>query len=349
MENRASHREASGGTGPVSGVRHITVGADEAALRLDRWFSRHFPDLTHGRLQRLLRAGQVRVDGARAKAGQRLAAGQVVRVPPLAEATHPRSTAQPARPRVSSAEADALRARILHKDDEIIAIDKPAGLAVQGGTGTGQHLDAMLDALRFEAPERPRLVHRLDRDTSGVLVLARSARAAAALATSFRSRAAQKVYWALVIGVPRPRQGEIDRPLAKRFQSKGERVVEESEDGKAAVTRYAVVEAMGKRAAWVALMPLTGRTHQLRAHMAAIGTPILGDGKYGGRAAFLPELPQARRLHLHARLLILPRAGEPPLRLAAPLPPHMAATWRYFGLEAEDDRDPFALRMGGRG
>ena len=347
MDDNAAEPEARGESGRVTGVRHVEVATEEAELRLDRWFSRHFPHLTHGRLQKLLRTGQVRVDGARAKAGQRLAAGQVVRVPPLGEETAVRREAVPVR--VSEADAAALRERVLYKDDDLLAIDKPAGLAVQGGTGTGRHLDAMLDALRFGAAERPRLVHRLDRDTSGILVLARTARSAAALAEAFRTRAATKLYWALVIGVPRPSRGEIDRPLAKRFLSKGERVAEESEEGKAAITRYAVVEPIGQRAAWVALMPLTGRTHQLRAHLAAIGTPILGDGKYGGRAAFLPELSNARHLHLHARMLILPRPRGAPLCLVAPLPPHMAATWRYFGLDPATDHDPFELRPARRG
>lgn len=328
----------------MAGVQLLEVSAGEADLRLDRWFSRRFPGLSHGKLQKLLRTGQVRVDGGRAKAGQRLEAGQTVRVPPLddsASAPRPAASSQPA---LSGREADALQARVLFKDADVLVLDKPAGLAVQGGSGTTRHLDGMLDALRFGAKERPRLVHRLDRDTSGVLLLARNAPAAARLASAFRSRDALKIYWAFVVGVPQPYSGVIDKPLAKQAGRGGERMAVVAEDGEEAVTRYAVVESMGGKASWVALMPLTGRTHQLRVHMAAIGTPILGDGKYGGTAAFLPDLDSAREVHLHAREIRLPHpSGKGVLRAKAALPPHMAKTWRYFDLDPADDGDPFGL------
>jgi 23S rRNA pseudouridine955/2504/2580 synthase len=318
----------------VSEVQSIAVGPDEGELRVDRWFKRHFPGLAHGRLEKLLRTGQVRVDGRRARAGDRLAAGQIVRVPPLGElAPGPVRPAPPVRER----DAAAIRSRVLYRDEEVIALDKPAGLAVQGGTGTTRHLDALLDALRFEAPERPRLVHRLDRDTSGVLLLARSAAAAARLAEAFRDKATRKIYWAAVVGVPRPRRGRIDLPLAKSPGPAGEAVMPD-EEGRSAITYYTVVEQAGDRAAFLALLPVTGRTHQLRAHCLAIGTPILGDGKYGRDEAQLAGVPGNRALHLHARSIAVPHPSGGTLRVTAPLPPHMAATWRFFGFgEPADD------------
>jgi 23S rRNA pseudouridine955/2504/2580 synthase len=232
---------------------------------------------------------------------------------------------------------------VLYRDADVLVIDKPAGLAVQGGTATPRHLDAMLDALRFDAAERPRLVHRLDKDTSGVLVLARTALAAQRLAAAFRSKDARKYYWAVTVGVPRPFQGKIDAPLAKETTARGERVAQDDEDGKRAVTLYQVVEHAAKKAAWVALWPLTGRTHQLRVHMATIGTPILGDGKYGGGEAFLPGAEVPRQLHLHARRIVVPHPRGGRIDVTAPLPDHLTATWAYFGFDRTDDGDPFAV------
>ena len=321
----------------MTGVAVRPVAPEDAGLRLDRWFRRHYPGVPHGRLEKLLRTGQVRIDGARARAGDRLEAGQKVRIPPLGEPPPSRPSAPPVPP----AEAGRLRAAVLYRDDEIVAIDKPPGLAVQGGSGTTRHLDAMLDALRFGAPERPRLVHRLDRDTSGVLVLARSAAAAARLAAAFRSRAVEKLYWALVVGRPKPARGTVRAALAKRGGAHGERVVADPE-GKRAVTDYAIIESAGKRLAWLALRPRTGRTHQLRAHCAALGTPIVGDGKYGGAAARLPGGVVGARLHLHARALVLPTPAGERLRLVGPLPPHMRESWRNLGFDANAEADPFA-------
>lgn len=322
-------------------VATYDVDSGEAGLRLDRWFRRRFPKLTQGRLQKLLREGQVRVDGKRAKANDRLEGGQRVRVPPLPEAPPPAPLQ-----RIAPGDEAWIQARVIHRDEDVIAIDKPAGLAVQGGSRTTRHLDGLLDALRFGAPERPRLVHRLDKDTSGVLLLARGQAAAARLTAAFRRHEARKLYWAITVGVPSPRRGEIDLALAKGGGRGGERVRPATVGGQSAVTRYTVVEEVGRKAAWVALMPLTGRTHQLRAHMAAIGYPILGDGKYGGSAAFLPGLPEARQLHLHARALALPRPGGRVMRVVAPLPDHMAETWRFLGLEPIGEGDPFALFEG---
>lgn len=317
-----------------------TVAADEDGLRLDRWFRRHYPDLPHGRLEKLVRTGQVRVDGRRAKSNLRLAAGQMVRVPPSARAPQPAKAESRAAPPVAPRDARMLAGRVLYRDDDVIVLDKPAGLAVQGGTGTQRHLDAMLDALRFGA-ERPRLVHRLDRDTSGVLLLARTAHAAARLTAAFRSRAARKVYWAAVAGVPHPLEGRIDLRLAKEGGPMGERVAADEEGGQRAVTRYRVADRAGKRAAWLVLEPETGRTHQLRVHAAALGTPILGDGKYGGRDAFLKGGSVSSKLHLHARAIRLPHPRGGQIEVAAPLPEHMAATWRFFGFDAARESHPF--------
>jgi len=320
-------------------VQSIAVAAADAEIRLDRWFKRHFPDLSHGKLEQLLRTGQIRLDGKRAAARDRVAAGQIVRVPPFPVSTPRPPALRPAAP--SARDAKMIQARVLHRDDDVIVIDKPQGLAVQGGTKTDRHLDGLLDALRFGAKERPRLVHRLDKDTSGVLVLARHARAAAKLAAAFRDKAARKIYWAAVVGVPEARQGRVDQRLAKMPGRLGERVVPDDE-GKRAVTYYRTVAHAADRIAWLALEPVTGRTHQLRAHCAALGTPILGDGKYGGAATHVPGVPGNRRVHLHARALAIPHPDGGTLIVMAPLPPHMRETWSFFGFEDGQERDAFA-------
>ena len=311
-------------------VRTHEVAGDETGLRLDRWFRRHFPDVPHGRLEKLLRTGQVRVDGARAKANLRLAEGQAIRVPPLGERAAPVRTRTPQVP--AAADVRALQAAVLHRDDALIVLDKPPGLAVQGGTKTHRHIDAMLDALRFGAAERPRLVHRLDKDTSGVLVLARTAAAARALTAAFRRKEVKKLYWALVVGAPKPAAGSIELALAKRGSPGGEKVVA-AEDGKRAVTLYRTLETWGGRLSWLALSPLTGRTHQLRAHCASFGIPILGDGKYGGRSAFPEGSGLARGLHLHARAISVPHPGGGSLRIEAPPPAHMVETFAFLGFD----------------
>ena len=313
----------------MSGVETVTVAAADADLRLDRWFKREYPQVTHGRLEKLLRTGQVRIDGKRAKASTRLIPGQAVRVPPLPDgaAPAPRPVAE-----ISTADRDALRDAILYRDDWVIVLDKAAGLAVQGGSGQTRHLDGLLDALRFDAEERPRLVHRLDKDTAGVLLLARSAAAARALTASFRSKATEKVYWALVAGVPPQPRGRIALSIGKTGGPGAEKVTADPEGGKDAVTLFHVVQSQGKQAAWLVLRPLTGRTHQLRAHCALMGTPILGDGKYGGKAAFRKDLPN--RLMLQAHSLALPHPDDgTTLRVVAPLPDHMAEAWDRLGFD----------------
>ncbi len=309
----------------MSGVQSLMVADTEGELRLDRWFKRHFPDLSHGRLEKLLRTGQVRIDGKRASAGDRLAPGQVVRVPPLAP-----TTPKPP-PMIDPREAESLRRLVLHRDDDVLVLDKPAGLAVQGGPGLTRHLDGMLDALRFDGAERPRLVHRLDRDTSGVLLLARTVAAAAHLAEAFRAKETEKLYWAVVVGVPAPRAGRIDKALAKKRGHGGERVAIADEEGQRAITDYRTLDAAGRRAAWLALEPVTGRTHQLRVHCGVLGTPILGDGKYGGAASFLPGAELPAQLHLHARRIRLPHPRGGVLQVTAGLPAHMRETFGYLG------------------
>jgi 23S rRNA pseudouridine955/2504/2580 synthase len=327
----------------TSKVETRQISPDEAGLRVDRWFKRHFPELPHGRLEKLLRTGQVRVSGARVKAADRLATGAEVRIPPLGPA--PERTAPRLPPAIDPEEAEALRQTVIHRDDSVIVINKPPGLAVQGGTGLDTHLDAMLDALRFDAAERPRLVHRLDRDTSGVLVLGRTAKAAAHLAATFRGRDARKIYWALVVGVPRPHEGKIDLSLVKHGPQGGEKMrpvedEDDEDDAKRAITLFSTIEQAAQRAAWLAMLPITGRTHQLRAHCVAIGTPIVGDGKYGGAEAFLTG-GVSRKLHLHARSIEMPHPEGGLLKVRAPLARHMADTWSLFGFDADDRSDPF--------
>ncbi|MCR0981593.1 RluA family pseudouridine synthase [Roseomonas populi] len=307
-----------------------TVAADEADLRLDRWFRRHHPQLTQGALQKMLRTGQIKVDGKRAETNTRLLAGQQIRVPPMPEAPPP----PPDRPAVSERDAAMLERLILYRDDSVIALNKPHGLPVQGGPNIDRHLDGMLDALRFGAEDRPRLVHRLDRDTSGVLLLARSAGAAAKLASAFRGRDAKKTYWALVVGRPHPLAGRINMPLARQGGPRGERTApaEEGEEGAHAITDFQVVDNARKHVSWLEMYPLTGRTHQLRVHAAAaLKTPILGDGKYGGAAAHLEGM--SNLLHLHARSIELPHPEGGTLSVSAPLPPHMNESFEFLGFD----------------
>ena len=324
-------------------VLNLTVEREEGVMRLDRWFRNHFPHMSQIKLQKLLRSGQVRVDGKRAKAADRVFPGQVIRIPPLPlpdnqsekkyKAPQPHKKSQTHERLVKD-----LHSRILYKDEDVLIINKPFGLAVQGGTGTALHLDAVMDDLQFEAKQRPRLVHRLDKDTAGVLVLARSQDAARKLAACFKHHDARKYYWAVTKGRPNPPEGQIDASLAKSGES-FEKVEHNEDDGRKAITEFSVVQSAGKLASWVALWPVTGRTHQLRAHMSLIGTPILGDPKYGEKDDF----GTAKRLHLFARRLILPHPNPKKgvLDIVAPPPEHIVATFRHFGFEGLDDGDPF--------
>ena len=316
-----------------SGVRQFQVGLDDDGIRLDRWFKRHLPDLSFNLVSRWARTGQLRVDGARATPGDRLAAGQTIRVPPE-EPPKPAAVARPKRerPPLSDEQVELAQSMVIHRDAQAIVLNKPPGLATQGGTKTDEHVDNLLDALQFEAEGRPKLVHRLDKDTSGALLVARSARAAAFFAKSFSSRTARKVYWALVVGVPDIADGMIDLPIAKQPGTGGEKMHVSEAEGQPARTRYRIVERAGNRAAWVELQPFTGRTHQLRVHMAAIGHPIVGDGKYGGQDAFLTG-GVSRKMHLHARRIRIDHPDEGKVDVTAELPTHFADSMTLLGFD----------------
>lgn len=316
-------------------VVSLPVTEDEAEIRLDRWFRRHYPHLTQGALQKLCRTGQVKVDGRKAETSTRLMPGQMVRVPPIPNASKP----APIVPVVDAHDAKEMERLVIHRDEHVIVLNKPSGLAVQGGPGITRHVDGMLDALRFGSEHRPRLVHRIDRDTSGLLLLARTPGVAAKLAASFRTRDVGKTYWAVVSGRPSPAEGVIDLPLARLGAGPGAlTVAAERDDADAAhaLTEYAVRDAAGRKLSWLELSPLTGRTHQLRVHCEALGAPILGDPKYGGEAAHMEGFED--RLHLHARALSLPHPDGGTLRLEAELPPHMKQTFRLLGFEAGQTR-----------
>lgn len=330
---------------PKDTVRQFTIAEDDDGVRLDRWFKRNLPQVGFATISRWARTGQIRVDGKRAKPEDRLVAGQMLRVPPGGEDAT-REVAKPPTRALSPEQIAEARAMVIRETASAIVLNKPPGLATQGGSKTTKHVDGLLDAfVEDERTPRPRLVHRLDKDTSGVLLIARTPGSAASFSKRFASRSARKVYWALVVGVPDLSEGIIDAPLAKQPGTGGEKMHIDEEGGAAAKTRYRVVDRAGTRAAWVELEPLTGRTHQLRVHMAAIGHPIVGDGKYGGQDAFLTGAV-SRKMHLHARRLIItePKAGEGAggkLDVTAELPPHFAASMEVLGFDpALSDASP---------
>ncbi|MBZ0128850.1 MAG: RluA family pseudouridine synthase [Rhodobacteraceae bacterium] len=344
----------------MSGAYTRTVGADEADQRLDRWFRKHFPQLSQVQIEKMCRKGEIRVDGGRVKGASRVGPGAMIRIPPLPEPGE--RPAPVAKSKISDADTAMIQSCVIYRDDHIIALNKPPGLASQGGSGQLRHVDGLADALKFGLAERPRLVHRLDKDTSGVMLLARTGRAATALTKAFRARSSRKIYWAAVAGCPHPKMGTIRFGLVKSPShgpnGAGEKMicihpddVATTEGAKHATTDYSVLEDVGKRAAWVALVPITGRTHQLRAHMAEIGHPVVGDGKYGtnrqtnegdGWGAQLGG-DISRKLHLHARSLTFehPITGKR-LHISADLPDHMASTWETFNWQVKwAPVDPF--------
>ncbi|MEO1362720.1 MAG: RluA family pseudouridine synthase [Pseudomonadota bacterium] len=340
----------------MSGVQTVTVGADEGDQRLDRFLKRRFPQLSQGMIEKMCRKGECRVDGGRVKSSTRVDEGQAVRVPPLPDRPAPMRE----RAAVSDKDAKLIRDCVIYQDDHVIALNKPSGLPTQGGSGQTRHVDGLAEALQYDYDDKPRLVHRLDKDTSGVLLLARTRLAAKALTAAMRHRETRKIYWALVAGVPTPYLGEIKYGLVKApgrgRGGEGEKMIavhprdmNDTNGAKRAHTLYATLYRVASRAAWVAMEPITGRTHQLRAHMAEIGHPIAGDGKYGGSGqenmgdGWGAQIGGviSKQLHLHARMM---RFEHPetrkPVTVTAPLPPHMADSWDTFGwtedLAAED-------------
>jgi len=344
----------------MSAVQMLTVAGDEGEQRLDRWFKRRFPHVTQGAVEKMCRTGQVRVNGGRVKASDRVVPGMEIRVPPLPVGEAPK----PVESRMAKTDAGMIQDAVLWKDDHMIVLNKPAGLPSQGGSGQGErHVDALAEALKFGYKEKPKLVHRLDKDTSGVLLLARTDRVARALSEALRHREARKIYWAVVAGVPHPRQGSIKFGLVKApgrgRGGEGEKMlcvhpakVAETEGAKRAQTDYFTLWFLGARLSWMALEPVTGRTHQLRAHMAEIGHPIMGDGKYGGSGqenlgdgwGATSGGDISRKLHLHARSLTIEHPiTKEMMTFTAPLPDHLARTWKLMDWKETDvPADPFA-------
>ena len=316
-------------------MQTVTVSGDEAGMRVDRFLEARFPGLAFSHIQRIIRKGELRVNGKRVEPKNRLQAGQAVRIPPLTL-----DAPKPPSPRNEADEKTRafLKSITLYEDDDVLVLNKPMGLAVQGGSGTFKHVDGMLEVLRDASGQRPRLVHRIDKDTAGCLLVAKSRFAAAALAKTFRSRSARKIYWALVAGVPKPRQGRISTFLAKeeREDESFMRIARHGEEGAShAVTYYAVVETAARHLAWLSLKPVTGRTHQLRAHMAHIKHPIIGDPKYFTKENW--DLPGGlqNRLHLLARRIAVPHPRGGVIDVSAPLPPHMEQSWNLLGFDAK--------------
>jgi len=335
----------------AASVETMNVRASDDGIRLDRWFKIHFPDVTYGFLQKLLRSGQVRLDGKRVTANARVTSGAKIRVP--ASVREPRRSPPSVKPPpgVSKADRKLIEDMILYEDDDVLVLNKPFAMAVQGGTNTKRHIDGLLEGMADRFGDRPRLVHRLDRDTTGVLLVAKRREIAARLGRTFQTRSAAKTYWALVCGVPKPPQGKIEAALVKAGGPDGERVRKakpgEQDKAQHATTHYSVVDRAGQKLAWVSLKPVTGRQHQLRAHMALIGCPIVGDNKYMEDHP-MPAENIARKLHLHARRLILPHPrGEGKIDVTAPLPTHMAESFDVLGFS--EKRGAKGQRAGGEG
>ena len=329
----------------MSAIEQVRVDAGEAGLRLDRWFKLHYPGLGFGHLQKLLRSGQIRVDGGRAKSDTRLAPGQLVRIPPMgADSARIRVAPLTANTIRDQHDGDVLSQMLVYEDEKVLVFNKPAGLAVQGGSGISRHVDSMLEAWRSKRGEKPRLVHRIDRDTTGILVVARTRLAAVSLTKAFRERDTKKTYWALVKGVPAPHEGRISTYLVKEQTEDGDRmrVAKHGEEGADhALTHYRVIDQVAQNFAWLEMEPHTGRTHQLRVHATHIGHPILGDPKYFEHDTNW-DFPGGvqKRLHLHARRIIIPHPdGRGMIDQVAPLPPHMVQTWNLFGFNEAEMND----------
>lgn len=325
----------------MNAIYTLPVTPEDGEVRLDRWFKRRFPHLAQGQIEKMIRTGQVRVDGARAKASDRVSAGQVIRIPPL-----PAPTARKPKEEISEEDAAFVQSLVIHRDDDVIVLNKPHGLATQGGMKTATHIDALLAGLKFGNEDKPKLIHRLDRDTSGVLVLGRNPAAAAALSEAFRKRTTRKIYWAIVHGLPVPQQGEIRGFMKKAPGARDSdremmrRAKHGDPDAVFAITDYNVLSNAALLASWVALKPLTGRTHQLRFHMTEIGHPIIGDPKYKNEKIAPPGV--SSKLHLHARAIEIPHPRKGVLKVQAKLPDHMRKTFEILGFDERDAKDSFA-------
>lgn len=316
----------------MSGVQQRQVESDEDGMRLDRWFAHHFPQLGFGRLQKLIRNGEVKVDKGKVTTSTRLVGGQTVRIPPIDDP----DVVKPVK--LNEADANFLRDLILYEDDDIYVFNKPHGLAVQGGSGTKRHMDGLLKSLPNKKGEPPRLVHRLDRDTSGCLIVAKTKAAASHFGTVFRSRSARKIYWAIVAGNPHPQQGEISCFLARQSTADGEQMVVVKNGAPGAqhsMSYYSTTDTASRRFAWVTLKPVTGRTHQLRVHMAQLGTPIIGDPRYFNIENWQGAPGLSEGLHLHARRIAIPLRSGKRLDISAPLPPHMRASFETLGFDPD--------------
>lgn len=315
--------------------KEFPIRADDDGIRLDRWFKRHLEQVPHALLNKHLRKGDVRIDGKKAEINTRVEKGQVITLPIFLLKSVPGSkTKEKVQKAYSPEEQKDMRRMVLFENKDCFVLNKPAELAVQGGSKVKDSLDDKLYLLS-KGSDKPRLVHRLDRDTSGCIVVAKSATAAGALTKAFAGREVEKVYWALIVGVPSPREGLVKLPLAKRLIGGEEKMVVDEEEGKKSVTEFRVLDSLSNKLSLVELIPVTGRTHQLRVHMAAVGHPILGDGKYGGRGAFIDGLDLPRQLHLHARRIAMEKPFA--LDVTAPLPKHMKQSIKSLGLETDHD------------
>ena len=337
-------------------VQYIEVSVEQDGMRIDRWFRTSFPQIKQGQVEKMLRKGQIRLDSAKVKSNSRIMTGQIVRVPPIPVRSFVKQTTKPVH--FPKEFRNQILDSVIYKDDDLIALNKPSGMAVQGGSKVHFHIDSALDLLQFDALERPRLVHRLDKDTSGVLLLARNRKMASFLSKSFLKRDIRKIYWGLTEGVPRPEQGDINVPLLKKNYNGYERVQPAEygdEKGLKAITRFCVIDRVGQNFSFVAFMPITGRTHQIRVHSLAMGHALVGDDKYVNpnkptddtihKTGTLYQGDSFKKLHLHARFIELPHPTKKTIQIYAPLTGHMLETWSFLGLDASYKEDPFPVSM----